>query len=109
MVPSCERSKVSWSALSASSWLPTIEDRGDVAAVDHFLRNGFASGDQEPEHRPIFVPQIDPDPEAPTPHDPDYDRMHQIRNGERHNGQPLGWGEIRERIAREKEVMAKWG
>jgi hypothetical protein len=48
------------------------------------------------------------DPEAPNPNDPEYYQMVSIRNGERRNGEPLSWREIRERIAKEKEVLKRW-
>jgi Phage Terminase len=47
----------------------------------------------------------DIDPKAPIPHDPDYQRMLTIRNGERRNGVPPSWQEIRERIAKERELL----
>jgi hypothetical protein len=49
------------------------------------------------------------DPEAPNPSDPDFYRMRDIRNGERRNGDPLPWHEIRQRIAKEKEISRRWG
>ena len=48
------------------------------------------------------------DPEAPDPNDPEYYQMVSIRNGERRNGEPLSWREIRERVAKEKEVLKRW-
>jgi hypothetical protein len=73
------------------------------------LTDGHARGPSRPEPKPIYMPTPDIDPEAPTPAHPDYYRMRDIRNGERRNGEPLSWAEIREKIAREKEVRAKWG
>jgi hypothetical protein len=112
MVASAERSKVIWhfgSSGTTPSFLSSF--RSEVASVVNFLRDGFAGEDHQVEQpQPIYLPAAsDNDPDEPTPDDPGYYRMRDIHNGVRIDGKPLKWREIREKVEKENEVMAKWG
>ena len=85
---------------------PSVKDYIS-GAMTSFLRDGVATQEDEPPQQPYVAPEIDP--EAPTPADPDYYAMVSLRNGERYNGAPPSWTQIRERIAKEKEVLRRWG
>jgi hypothetical protein len=103
---------VSVGGAPARSWSITSVPMGPSVknylsdSMSSFLRDGSAQPEDEPQ-QPYVVPEYDP--EQPSPADPDYYQMIGIRNGERRNGEPLSWREIRERIAKEKEVLQRWG
>jgi hypothetical protein len=112
MVASAERSKVIWHFGSLGTTPSLLSSfRSEVASVVNFLRDGFAGEDHQVEQPlPTYLPAAsDSDPDEPTPNDPGYYRMRDIYNGVRIDGKPLKWREIRDKVEKENEVMAKWG